>query len=475
VAGKKTISRASVKNMSRYKKHPASYRDPSGFVFEQDGIYYRQVNKLYAANYDQLVKSGLYDLLVKEKKMLSHTEVEENLTGEENWYRTLLPEQLHFISYPYEWCFSQWKDAALLTLELLQTALEHDMILKDATPFNIQFVHGVPVLIDSLSFEKYDETKPWIAYHQFTECFIAPLLLASHQSAGLLSMFQLYPDGIPLRLVAGMLPFKSLLNIQVWLHIRLPNMLPPDAGSKQKKSPAFSRQKMKHLISNLFSFVRSLSLPPVRTQWNNYYDETILSEAYLDAKKKIVEGWLQELPGRTVLDIGTNTGLFAEVAASAGKYTIAVDADTACIDKLYNRCRKQKINNLTALCSDIVNPAPAIGWQNEERAAFLERARPDIILALALVHHLVIGRNISLQQLVSFFNAHTTDFLIIEFVPLSDEKAQQLALQRDFRDRAYSEDIFEKFFSDCFAIEEKTVVPFSGRILYRMKKTGIPL
>ena len=461
--------------MSRYKKHPASYRDPSGFVFEQDGIYYRQVNKMYAANYELLIKSGLYDLLVKANKMLSHTEVEENLTGQEDWYKTLLPEQLRFISYPYEWCFSQWKDAALLTLELLQTALDHGMILKDATPFNIQFADGGPLLIDSLSFEKYDETKPWVAYHQFIECFIAPLLLARYQSADLLRMFQLYPDGIPLRLVAGMLPFKSFLNIQVWLHIRLPNMLPAGAGAAQKQAPAFSRKKLKHLISNLFSFVQSLSLPPVKTQWNNYYDETILSDAYLSAKKKIVEAWLRELPASTVLDLGTNTGLFAEVAALTGKYTIAVDADTACIDKLYTRCRKEKINDLTALCSDIVNPAPAIGWQNGERTAFLERARPDIVLALALVHHLVIGRNISLQQLVSFFYAHTTNFLIIEFIPLSDEKAHQLTLHRDFQDRAYNEDVFENSFSDCFAIEEKAVVPFSDRILYRMKKTGIPL
>jgi predicted nicotinamide N-methyase len=455
--------------MGLYKKHPASYRDPSGFVFERDGIYYRQVNKLYAADYEWLIKSGLYDLLVKEKKLLPHIEVEENLTGEENWYRTLLPEQLHFISYPYEWCFSQWKDAALLTLELVQKALEHDMILKDATPFNIQFVNGAPLLIDSLSFEKYDETMPWIAYHQFAECFIAPLLLARYQSADTLKMFQLYPDGIPLRFVSKLLPFKSLFNLNVWLHIRLPNMLSAAGDNKQKKSPVFSRQKMKHLISNLYSFVQSLSLPRVRTQWNNYYDETILSGEYASAKKKIIEDWLHELPGKTVLDIGTNTGLFAHSAASAGKYTIAIDADIACIDKLYYDCRKKKINNLTPLCSDIVNPAPGIGWQNEERTTFLERARPDIIMALALVHHLVIGRDVSFDQMSDMFSS-LTPWLIVEFVPLLDPRTQLLVVKKTKNFDWYTESLFLEVFQQRFKMVEKSVVKGTARTLFLMQR-----
>jgi hypothetical protein len=455
--------------MGLYKKHPASYRDPSGFVFERDGIYYRQVNKLYAADYEWLIKSGLYDLLVKEKKLLPHIEVEENLTGEENWYRTLLPEQLHFISYPYEWCFSQWKDAALLTLELVQKALEHDMILKDATPFNIQFVNGAPLLIDSLSFEKYDETKPWIAYHQFAECFIAPLLLARYQSADILRMFQLYPDGMPLRFVSKLLPFKSLFNLNVWLHIRLPNMLSAGRDDNQKKSPVFSRQKMKHLISNLYSFVQSLSLPPVRTQWNNYYDETILSGEYASAKKKIIEDWLHGLPGKTVLDIGTNTGLFAHSAASARKYTIAIDADIACIDKLYNDCKEKKINNIIPLCNDIANPAPPIGWENEERTAFLERARPDIVLALALVHHLVIGRNIGFDQIAHVLN-NLAPTLIIEFIPAEDPKIQLLCSQKHQVNGRYSESLFIGAFEQKFTLQKKHTIPDTGRILFLMER-----
>ncbi|HEY2650137.1 MAG TPA: hypothetical protein VGI38_13145, partial [Puia sp.] len=188
------------------KKHPASYRDPAGFIFEYGDKFYRQVNQSYAAHYDLLKNSGLYEQLVKEKKIIAHTEIDQCLTDNTEWYKTLLPEQLSFISYPYEWCFSQWKDAALLTLSIVKTSVLHGMILKDATPFNIQFVKGSPVLIDTLSFETYDAAKPWIAYRQFVECFIAPLLLARYQTPELLKSFQVFPEGIPLKILTKLLP-----------------------------------------------------------------------------------------------------------------------------------------------------------------------------------------------------------------------------------------------------------------------------
>jgi hypothetical protein len=166
--------------MTDTKRHPASFRDPAGFVFEQEGLFYRQVNQWYAADYDRLMESGLYTELVKEKKLISHTETKTVIADPSLWYKTILPQQLDFVSFPYEWCFSQWKDAALVTLGIVKKSIRHGMILKDATPFNIQFAGASPLWIDSLSFETYDETKPWIAYWQFVECFVAPLLIAKY-------------------------------------------------------------------------------------------------------------------------------------------------------------------------------------------------------------------------------------------------------------------------------------------------------
>jgi len=454
--------------MSNYKQHPASFRDPAGFIFEHNGKFYRQINKSYGEDYALFRKSGLYNLLVKEKKILAHEEVDNNFTESPQWLATILPEQVRFISYPYEWCFSQWKDAALLTLDLVKKAIDHGMILKDATPFNIQFVNGHPVLIDSLSFEKYDASKPWIAYRQFIECFVGPLLLAKYNSAELLKLFQIYPDGIPLNIISKLLPLKSLLNANIFLHVRMPGMIKSKNYLPQKKQAPFSQQKLSSIISNLSSFVQSLSLLSSVTKWDNYYEQTILSKEYAATKLTIVESWLKELSGQSVLDIGTNTGLFAKAAAAAGKFIIAVDADTACIDKLYIECRQNNTSNILPLCIDITNPTPAIGWDNNERSSFAKRAHADITMALALVHHLVFGKNIGFKQMALTFSMFSAD-LIIEFVPKADIKVQQLLASRPDIFPWYTQENFENVFADYFEILNKTEVAGTLRLLYFMK------
>ncbi len=456
--------------MSSYKKHPASYRDPAGFVFEQAGNIYRQVNQVYAAEYEQLVKSGLYERLVLEKKLLPHQEINENLTGGADWYKTISPQQLDFISYPYEWCFSQWKEAALLTLDIAQLCMQYGMMLKDATPFNIQFVNGAPVFIDSLSFEQYDESTPWVAYRQFIECFAVPLLLAKYHSAELLKLFQLYPDGIPMALTRRLLPWKSRFNSHVFLHIQLPQYFSNSKKAAGPAKPAFSKQKLLHIINSLRSFIGGLSCATASGGWDNYYAATILSADYASAKMNIITAWLKELPAQPLLDIGTNTGVFAIAAAQSGKWTIAVDADSTCIDQLYMTGRQQKITNLIPLCIDITNPAPATGWQNQERPSFLQRLRPGITMALALLHHLVLTKNIPLPQVIDFLAACTGSCLIVEFVPLTDEKARQLLANKVVHHALYDAAAFEELCSLHFTIEEKKAVPFSERILYKMKK-----
>ena len=154
--------------------HPASYRDNSGFIFQQNGKFYRFVSPVYETHYNQLMNSGLYDELVKTNKLVAHKELTETTEFGFANGRVLLPEQIPFISYPYEWSFDMYKDAALLTLRIAITSLQKEMILKDATSFNIQFYKGKPIFIDTLSFENYEEGKPWTAYRQFSECFLGP-------------------------------------------------------------------------------------------------------------------------------------------------------------------------------------------------------------------------------------------------------------------------------------------------------------
>lgn len=451
------------------KQHPASYRDPAGFIFEFENKFYRQVNQLYAAQYEFFKTSGLYDLLLKEKKILAHTEIDKNFTDTATWYKTLLPEQLGFISYPYEWCFGQWKDAALLTLNILKISIEHQMILKDATPFNIQFTGNKPVFIDTLSFEKYDASKPWVAYRQFIECFIAPLLLAKYTAPDFLKIFQLYPDGIPLAALTKLLPFKSRFNLNVLLHIFLPTAISTQKKSTVNKNILFTKKQLLNIIHNLELFVRSIKLTPHTTSWNNYYQETVLSNAYVAEKKSIIKEWMQQLPIETVLDLGTNTGLFAEMTAAEGKFTIAVDGDIACIDKLYKASSEKKIRNLLALSADITNPSPAIGWNNSERTALLQRIKTDLCMALALVHHLSISKHIEFDQMAATFSDLST-WLIIEFVPKTDEKVLLLLKDREDIFLNYNEASFIDSFQKKFILLKRQVLENTGRVLFLMKR-----
>ena len=456
--------------MSEPLHHPASYRDPSGFVFRINGAYYRQVNQSYAEDYTLLMGSGLYSSLVEMRLLLSHREIPDNLTGSADWYKTLVPDQLVFITYPYEWCFEQLRDAALHTLTILTQSIQRGMILKDASPYNIQFLHGKPIFIDTLSFERYDASLPWVAYRQFCECFLFPLYLEHFSGAPPAKLLTAYPDGIPADITARLLPWKSRLNPGALMHVHLQQMV--KAGNHTGRPPAFSRQKLLHLIQNLESIIRGLKTRATAySTWSNYYDATILSRNYLDEKGKLFRRFLDGIPFRSALDMGANDGYFSQVLSERAQATIlAIDADPACINNLYRTVRENNIQNLLPLCIDVLHPSAAIGFRNRERAAFHDRFRPELITALALIHHLVLSRNVPLADLPGFFAELTTGWLIIEFVPPEDEKAQQLIRNKGRWHLPYDASSFEQYFLEYFSIEQKSKVPGTESILYLMKK-----
>ena len=212
----------------------SSFRDPSGFVFQKDGIIYRQVNKIFKKDFDHFISSGCYAHFVQKGWLIPHEEISENLTGTDYCYKTLRPEKIPFISYAYEWSFDMLKDAALLTLELAKAGLPYGVILKDATHFNIQWLNGGPVFIDTLSFEKYDVLKTWIAYRQFCENFLSPLLLLFYSQQAVQSLLLAYPEGIPLSITRSLLPWKSKFSLHSFLHIHLHEKL---ASKGDKETP----------------------------------------------------------------------------------------------------------------------------------------------------------------------------------------------------------------------------------------------
>ena len=187
----------------------SSFRDPSGFVFEKDGTLYRQVNNIFKEDFDHFISSGCYDHFIKKQWLVSHEEIVKNFTGSPGWYKTLKPQRVPFISYSSDWCFDMLKDAALLTLQMAKECIQFGVILKDATPYNIQWLDGKAVFIDTLSFERYDASQPWIAYRQFCESFLSPLLLMHYSHQPLQPLLSAYPDGIPLSITSALLPFRK--------------------------------------------------------------------------------------------------------------------------------------------------------------------------------------------------------------------------------------------------------------------------
>jgi len=192
---------------------PSSFRDPSGFLFLRDGFIYRQVNTIYRENYDYLISSNLYKTLVDAELLIPHHEVDIKKARSDEIYKVIKPELILFISYPYEWCFSQLKDAALTTLEIQKKSLDFGISLKDCSAYNIQFRKGKPIFIDTLSFERYHQGKPWVAYRQFCQHFLAPLALMSYKDIRLNQLFRVYIDGPPLDLTSSLLPFRTRFRI----------------------------------------------------------------------------------------------------------------------------------------------------------------------------------------------------------------------------------------------------------------------
>ena len=449
----------------------SSFRDPSGFLFTHQDQIFRQINHFYQQNYDQLMNSGLYKDLVDNELLIPHENASPDLAQTEKAYKVILPEQLDYISYPYEWCFSQLKDAALTTIRVQKTALKFDMSLKDSSAYNIQFHKGRPVFIDTLSFEKANLEKPWIAYRQFCQHFIAPLALMSYSDVRLNQLLKIFIDGIPLNLASSLLPRRTNFKFSLFTHIRLHAKSQKSYSDKviEKKDRKMSRVGFLGLMDSLERAVTHLKWEPKGTEWAEYYDDTNYPDEAFNQKKAIVSEFLQEMNPKMVWDIGANVGVFSRLASELGVKTIAFDVDYSAVEKNYLECRKKEETRILPLLFDATNPSPGIGWQNIERMSFAERGPVDTVLALALIHHLAISNNLPFGKIVNFFR-EISKSLIIEFVPKSDSQVQRLLANREDIFPDYTLDNFIREFEKSFSIKKRRQIEKSDRTLFSMQR-----
>jgi hypothetical protein len=402
--------------------------------------------------------------------LVPHADVDQPPAESESAYKVIQPERVPFISYPYEWSFSQLKDAALATLSIQRRALKADMSLKDASAYNIQFVRGKATLIDTLSFEIYREGQPWVAYRQFCQHFLAPLALMALKDVRLNQLLRVYLDGVPLDLASELLPLNSRLNFGLLTHMHLhASAQKRYAGEEVKsRSGAMSKQAMMGLIDNLEATIKKLSWIPKGTEWGNYYDITNYSDAAFEHKKGLVREWAKRVEPALAWDLGANTGVFSRVVGETSSNVISFDIDPAAVEQNYLQIKKEKTENILPLLLDLTNPSPAIGWANRERESFGSRGPADMVLALALIHHLAISNNVPLPQLAEFF-ANTGRWLVIEFVPKSDSQVKKLLVSREDIFPHYTRDGFELAFNEKFFVHEMVNIRESERVLYLME------
>jgi hypothetical protein len=450
---------------------PGSFRDPCGFIFRKDQETYRQINQEYRKDYDLLLDSGLYKALTEAGLLIAHEEVDIEPVDPALSYRIIKPCTLPFISYPYEWCFSQLKEAALTTLRIQKKALESGMSLRDSSAYNIQFFGLRPVFIDTLSFEKYQEGAPWVAYRQFCQHFLAPLALASRKDPRANQLLKGFLDGIPLDMADNLLGLHSRLNLSLLYHIHLHARAQKNFARKgsavRTSNRKMSKFELMGLIDSLESAVMGLSWQPKDKSWATYYDKTDYSALAFKSKKEILERFLGSIKPDTVWDLGANTGLFSRIAASHARWVVSFDMDYAAAQGNYLECVKNKNTNILPLVMDMANPSPAIGWENAERMSLLERSGADCVLALALLHHLAIANNLPLIRIAEFFS-RISRHLIIEFVPKSDVRLKQMLIARKDVFSGYDQKRFEEEFRKYFSIESRINIDDSARVLYLM-------
>ena len=457
--------------MTNNTRHDSSYRDPSGHVYVENDTIKRIIFPSYFSQYEKLTSSGFFQKTFQHKLLIPHEEIENSTT-----HICIQPEQIPFITYPYEWSFQQYKEAALHTLKLQKYALQHDFSLKDATAYNIAFHKGSAVFIDTLSLDFYTENSPWRAYKQFITHFLGPLVVAKYHGAEFLKTMSNFIDGIPLKLISSLLPGKTKLNLFLYTNIHLLAKYEnkhQEENVKESKQASLSKKGLFNIIDSLYNYIKKLQLME-QSEWGNYYQKTNYSDAAFQQKATIINDWIQELNAKNVIDVGGNDGTFVRQIKSGIEVALVGDIDNNAVDQNHFQVKKNKETNMLPFVIDLLNPSASIGFQNTERSSFIKRVQdfqPDATLALALIHHLSLTGNVPFENSAEFFASFSKN-LIIEFPKRADSYATRLLnAKAEFKDQFghYNMENFEKTYSEYFELVAKKNIDDSERVLYLFK------
>jgi SAM-dependent methyltransferase len=451
-----------------------TFRDPAGHLELRTDAAYRTVYPPYDAEILAFLDTPLAHRLVEEGSLVSSAVVEASTP------LILRHPRIPFVSYHWEWSPGMWLAAAKLTLSICAELLAEGYILKDATPSNILFVGTKPILVDVLSVAPVDPTVPiWFASGQFIRTFVLPLL-ASEELGWPLQASITRRDGYEPEEISRHLPFGTRWSQPARSAVTLPLLLAGKSkggGSTAPKSPKVDAEAGRYIlgktVANLKKQMELLTPRKYSSTWSDYTETaTHYTSAEQAEKQAFVSRVLGAVKPKQVLDIGSNTGTFSEIAANAGAQVVALDTDQQAVDRLFARVSQgAHAGAIIPLHIDLSRPTPAVGWHNQENASFIARAEGhfDFVLMLAVIHHLLLQSQIPLEHIATLAAEITTSDLIIEWVPPTDDKFREVLRGRDAIYQHLTEENFLAAFVPYFEIVEQTTLT-NARILFHMRR-----
>jgi hypothetical protein len=436
---------------------PASFRDPEArVVYSASGEVLRELSPRGREEWNALERTRFFRRALEDGRIVATEELEPGL---------LRHERLPFVSYPYEWPFEMLRDAALLQLGLLDEALGEGFVLKDGSPYNVQWRGSEPVFVDVGSFERLREGEPWAGYRQFCTLFLYPLMLQAYRGVVPQALLRGSLEGIEPNQARALLPrFRRGVLTHVVLHDRLEARHADrrDDVRADLKASGFRKELIQANVRRLRKLVRRLRPRRGRSTWAGYREAAPYSAEDAERKERFVR---EAGPARLAWDLGANDGRFS--GALEAETVVALDGDERVVGELYTGLRREGSRSILPLVVDLANPSPGLGWRGVERRRLEERGRPDLVLCLALVHHLAIGRNVPLTELVAWLRSLDAR-LVIEFADRDDPMVSRLlAAKREEVHEGYGREAFERALNADFEVERREQLADSGtRTLY---------
>jgi hypothetical protein len=463
---------------------PGSFRDWDSRVFVARDVVVRALTETGAADWEALSRSDVFREFTATGELVATTPADADVLEEVQrvdasggWKAALVHERIPFVSYPYEWSFSMLKDAAMLQLRLLSASLREGLTLKDATPYNIQWRGARPVFVDVGSFERARDGEPWVGYRQFCMLFLYPLMLESYRRAPFQPWLRGSIDGI------SPTDFRSICTRRdmfrrgalrhVFLHASLEARYATRGGEVRSElsDAGFDRRLVEANVTAMTKLVSRLDVRRSSSEWTDYRSTCTYDDAETARKDEFVRRVVDTRRRALVWDLGCNDGRYSRIASSGAQRVVAFDSDRHVVDALYAALRADGDETILPLVVDLSNPSPALGWRNAERATLIERGAPDLVLALALVHHLSISGNVPLREVVHWLRGLDCE-VIVEFPHRDDPMVQRLlGAKRDDAHPDYSSETFQVLLDSHFRIADRLELPSGTRTLYRVLPT----